>query len=133
MFGDPPKWATELESWADEFRIAGKTDEERERVLEFPTNSPQRMSRAVDRFLTAVRESTLSHTGDERLAAHVAAAHLKKVREKAEDDDQRTMYVIVKGDDGRKIDACIAAVLAYEAAVTMPEKPKARDLFLAVT
>jgi hypothetical protein len=133
MFGDPPKWATELESWADEFRIAGKTDEERERVLEFPTNSPQRMSRAVDRFLTAVREGALSHTGDERLAAHVAAAHLKKVREKAEDDDQRTMYVIVKGDDGRKIDACIAAVLAYEAAMTMPEKPKARELFLAVT
>jgi hypothetical protein len=43
------------------------------------------------------------------------------------------MYVIVKGDDGRKIDAAIAAVLAYEAAMTMPEKPSPRGLFLAVT
>jgi phage terminase large subunit-like protein len=87
----------------------------------------------VDRFFTAYREGSLSHTGDERLAAHIAAAHLKKVRATAEDDDQRTMYVIVKGDDGRKIDAAIAAVLAYEAAMTMPDKPQARGLFLAVT
>jgi phage terminase large subunit-like protein len=131
--GDPPKWATELETWAEEHRLPGATVEDRERVIAFDTNSPTRMARAVDRFLTAYREGSLSHTGDERLSAHIAAAHLKKVRATAEDDDQRTMYVIVKGDDGRKIDAAIAAVLAYEAAMTMPDKPAPRGLFLAVT
>jgi hypothetical protein len=133
MFGDPPKWATELETWAEEFRLPGSTVEERERVIAFDTNSPTRMARAVDRFLTAIREGTLSHNGDERLAAHIAAAHLKKVRATAEDDDMRTMYVIVKGDDGRKIDAVIAAVLAYEAAMTMPVAAKPTGLFLGVT
>jgi len=120
MYGDPPKWSTELETWAEEFRGPGKTDESRERVLTFDTAATSKMCKAVDRFLTAVRGSTLTHSGDARLSAHVAAAHLQKVREKADDDDQRTMYVIVKGDDGRKIDAAVAAVLAYEAAMTMP-------------
>jgi hypothetical protein len=119
MLGDPPKWSTELEVWANEFRVAGNTVEERERVIPFDTAATSKMCRAVDRFLTAIREGSLSHTDDARLNAHVAAAHLQKVREKADVDDQRTMYVIVKGDDGRKIDFCIAAVLAFEAAMTM--------------
>jgi hypothetical protein len=50
---------------------------------------------------------------------HVAAAHLKKVKATADEDDFRTLYVIVKGEDGRKIDAAVADVLAFEAASTM--------------
>ena len=121
MFGDPPKWATELESWADEFRLSSGTVEERERVLAFDTNQRAKFCRAVDRFLTAIREGTLTHSGDERLTAHVLAAALEKVRTTADEADQRTMYVIVKPEDGRKIDLAVAAVLAYEAAMTMPE------------
>jgi phage terminase large subunit-like protein len=120
MFGDPPKWATELESWADEFRQTGSTDEERERVLAFDTNQHARFAKCVDRFRTALAEGTLSHAGDARLTAHVEAARLKKVRVHADEDDQRTMYVIIKPEDGRKIDAAVAAVLAHEAAMTMP-------------
>lgn len=120
MLGDPPKWHTELESWADEFRLPGRTDEERERVLMFDTNQRSRFCRAVDRFLTAVRAGLLSHSGDDRLSGHVLAAALEKVRSTAADDDARTMYVIVKPEDGRKIDLAVAAVLAYEAAMTMP-------------
>lgn len=122
MYGDPPKWSTELETWADEFRVDGSTVEERERVIPFDTNAETKMSKAVDRFLTAIREGALSHVDDQRLNAHVAAAHLKKVRSTADEADHRTMYVLVKGDDGRKIDAAVAAVLAYEAAMTMPER-----------
>jgi hypothetical protein len=120
MFGDPPKWATELESWADEFRQTGSTEEERERVLAFDTNQHARFAKCVDRFRTALAEGTLSHAGDARLTAHVEAARLKKVRVHADEDDQRTMYVIIKPEDGRKIDAAVAAVLAHEAAMTMP-------------
>lgn len=123
MFGDPPKWATELEVWADEFRIGGATAEERERVLSFDTNQRAKFCKAVDRFLTAFREGSITHSGDERLTAHVLAAVLEKVRTTADETDQRTMFVIVKPEDGRKIDLAVAAVLAYEAAMTMPEAP----------
>jgi hypothetical protein len=122
MFGDPPKWATELETWADEFRLPGVSAEDAERVLMFDTNQYTRFARAVDRFRTAVAEGTVTHVGDPRLTAHIEAAHLKKVRVNADDADQRTMYVIVKPEDGRKIDAAVGAILAYEAAMTMPEK-----------
>lgn len=125
MFGDPPKWATELESWADEFRLPSGSAEERERVLPFDTNAHSKMARAVDRFLTAFREGTLLHVPErpvDRLSAHMAAAALQKVRVNAPDDDNRTMYVFVKPDDGRKIDASVAAVLAHEAAMTMPDE-----------
>jgi hypothetical protein len=49
----------------------------------------------------------------------------QKVKAAAEDDDGRTRYVFTKGEDGRKIDAGIAAVLALEAAMSMPVKPAA--------
>lgn len=128
MFGDPPKWATELEVWAEEFRLPGKTVEERERVLAFDTYQTARFARAVDRFLTGVREGAVSHDGDARLTAHVEAAQLKKVKLAADESDQRTLYVLVKGEDGRKIDGAVAAVLAYEAAMTMPA-PSNDDYF----
>lgn len=115
MFGDPPRWATELESWAAEFGD--------ETVMAFDTNQRSRFARAVDRFLTAVRSGTLSHADDERLTAHVLAAALEKVRSAADEADGRTMHVLVKPEDGRKIDLAVAAVLAYEAAMTMPVEP----------
>jgi hypothetical protein len=121
MFGDPPKWATELETWADEFRLTYGTTEERERVLAFDTNQRSKFCKAVDRFLTAVREGSLRHADDDKLNAHVLASALEKVRVSADDADQRTMYVLIKPEDSRKIDLAVAAVLAYEAAMTMPE------------
>ena len=84
------------------------------------TNQASRFSRLVDRWLTAIREGTHTHDGDERLRRHVEAAHLRKVKVTADEDDKRTLYVIVKGGDGRKIDGCIADVLAFEAWSTMP-------------
>lgn len=123
MLCDPPKWETEVDTWAETYRLEkGSTAEERERVVRLPTFSETRFARLVDRWLTAIAEGSLSHDGDDRLRAHVLAAHKKKIKPSAEDDDGRTLYVLVKGDDGRKIDGAIAAVLAHEAAMTMPEK-----------
>jgi hypothetical protein len=114
MMCDPPKWQTEIERWAERWGD--------EVVLFFDTNQPKRMSGACDRFSTALAESTLSHDGDPLLSSHVLAMARKKAYVKAEDEtDGRTRYVFTKGDDGRKIDAGIGAVLALEAAMTMPE------------
>lgn len=112
MMCDPPKWQTEIEGWAEEFGD--------ERVVMFDTNQPIRMSKACDRFLTAIREAAYSHDGSKDLTDHVLAMHKRKVRVRDEDDDGRTKYVFVKGPDRMKIDAGIGAVLALEAFATMP-------------
>jgi hypothetical protein len=115
MLCDPPKWQTEIERWAE---LYGD-----ETVMFFDTNQPKRMSGACDRFSTALVEGSVTHSGDRVLTSHVLAMVRKKAYVKAEDEtDGRTRYVFTKGEDGRKIDAGIGAVLALEAAMTMPEK-----------
>lgn len=108
---DPPKWWTEGESWQARWG---------DRVLPLDTNQPRRFAPAVDRWLTGIREGSHTHDGDPDLADHVKACHLKKVHLNAAEDDGRTKYVIVKGEDRRKIDGGVADILAYEAAMSMP-------------
>lgn len=133
MFGDPPKWETELDTWADEFRLTSGTAEQCERVLLFDTFQHAKFARAVDRFMTALTLGNLTHTDDETLTAHILAASKKKVSTKADDGDNRALYVFVKPDDGRKIDGSIAATLAHEAAMTMPAPAPVRVPMVAMT
>lgn len=112
MLCDPPKWWTEIDAWAAKY---GK-----DTVLGMDTNQ-HRFTGAVDRWLTAVRGGEHTHDGNETLGAHVKAAHLEKYRAAAPEDDGRTRYKLIKGEDRSKIDAALADVLAYEAAMTMPE------------
>lgn len=116
MLCDPAKWWSEIQRWEG---LYGE-----DRVVMHDTNSSARMCPAVDRWRTAIAEG--SHTHDpspasDALNRHVVAMHLKKLRPAADDADGRTRFVLTKGDDGRKIDAGIADVLAHEAAMTMPE------------
>ena len=122
---DPPKWWQEGEQWQLQWNT--KTDE---RVMPLDTNQPRRQAPAVDRLLVAIREGSISHDGDPDLADHMAASHLKKVHINAAEDDGRTRYVIVKGEDRRKIDGAMALLLAYEAAMTMPEFKPIRPRFI---
>jgi hypothetical protein len=122
MLCDPPKWWTEIDDWAEEF---GK-----ETVIGLDTNSARRMAPAVDRWLTAIREGTHTNDGDELTADHISAAYLKKVRLEDADDDGRTKYVLIRGDDNRQIDGAVADVLAFEAAMTMP--PPSNHTFVSL-
>lgn len=109
---DPGSWRTEAEQWAAAFG--------EERVLGFERNQPIRLSRCVDRWLTALREGTHTHDGDEITARHVKASYLRKVRA-TDEDDARTMYVLERGEYSLPIAGAMADVLALEAAQTMPE------------
>lgn len=110
MLCDPPRWQTEIDEWADRFG--------EEAVLAFSTNSISRMAAACDRFSTDLH-GEMTHCGSSRLSAHVLAMARKKVRVADDSGDGRTRFVFEKLDT-RKIDAGIAAVLAWEAAATMP-------------
>jgi phage terminase large subunit-like protein len=100
FYADPWFWQDSVSRWEQEFR--------RSRVRAWPTNRVAPMVNAVGRFETAVYSGELSHGGDPRLARHVANARKR---------ERRGGHVIEKEAPGswRRIDAAVAAVLAYEA------------------
>ena len=116
FFADPPRWWDEIDTWRTDFGIG---PDDKPIVLNFDTNQPKRMAPAVDRWRTAIAEGTHTHDGNATTAAHVKAAHLKKVH-LADGEEDDTQYVVVKGADKRPIDDAIADILAYDAAMTMP-------------
>lgn len=118
FLADPPKWWDELIDWR---RKHGEKI-----VVDFDTNQPTRMAPAVDRWRTAIREGSTTHDNDPLTAEHVKHAQLRKVHLHQDAEDGRTRYVLQKGEDGFGLDAAVADVLAYEAAMTM-ETPKVVD------
>ncbi|HTE69229.1 MAG TPA: hypothetical protein VK942_10795, partial [Actinomycetes bacterium] len=120
MLCDPAKWQTEIEFWIEEHG--------EDQVVLFDTNQPTRMWRACDRFSTHLTEGVYTHDGSKVLTDQVLAMHKRKVRVRDEEDDGRTKFVFVKGPNRDKIDAGIGAVLALEAAMTMPPPMMAASL-----
>ena len=98
---DPWGWRSEIEAWA-------KRHGEK-RVLEWNTAHSQRMAPATDRLYQAVVTKTVSHDGDPRLAAHIAHCVAKST----------PMGDLVSKDkrgSPRKIDAAVAAIVAFDRA-----------------
>lgn len=98
---DPWGWRSEIESWAQRHG--------ERRVLEWNTAHAQRMAPATDRLYQAVVTKTVTHDGDLRLAAHIAHCVAKRT----------PMGDLVSKDkrgSPRKIDAAVAAIVAYDRA-----------------
>jgi phage terminase large subunit-like protein len=85
-------------------------------VVDFPTAVRARMAPACDRFRVAVLEGDLSHDGDPVLARHVGHCVAKE-----------TPFGTIIGkehpDSPRKIDAAVAAVVAFERAAWHSARP----------
>jgi hypothetical protein len=109
---DPRSWRTEAERWAESFG---------DLVIAFPTNSPRRMAPALDRFRVAVEEGQVHHDGDEDLARHVTNARFREGRNGHMLEEQA----------GRPITGCVAAVMALEAASTMPDPDAVPPVMIA--
>lgn len=110
MSADPPYWSQQLMRWAE---LYGD-----EVVLAFNTAVRKRMAAAVSSFYQAATSDGLSHDGHPGLARHVDNAVLKETAQGA---------YIVKEDKAspRKIDAAIAAVIAFNRAAWHHQNPKA--------
>jgi phage terminase large subunit-like protein len=111
---DPPLWQTEIDRWAREFG---------EVVMRYPTNR-RRFMDAVERFRTDADAGRLPHTGDETLTRHVLNARASEAR---------GGYWLAKPSAAEKIDAAVAAVLAYEAradALSAPTADRSAYAFL---
>ena len=96
---DPPLWQSEIDEWAREY---GETS-----VMRFQTNRT-RMQGATERFRTDLVAGRVTHNGDETLTRHVLNAQVREAR---------GGYWLTKTRPGSpdKIDAAVAAILAYEA------------------
>jgi len=97
---DPPLWRSEIEAWAREFG--------EQAVRKFDTTKV-RMVGAVERFRTDVNARTLRYAGNEVLTRHVLNCQVREARGGG--------YWLSKERPGspQRIDAAVAAVLAYEA------------------
>ena len=112
---DPFRWQSVMERWEQ----AGLP------VVEHP-QSPARMTPATAALYDAVVNGRLKHDGDPRLARHVANATPFQTRYGVQ---------IRKGKDaGKKIDLCVAAIMAWGRAATLgatpAEKPRAAVSFI---
>src|SRR5690606_13617011 len=77
-------------------------------VCKFPTNRVKAMAEAVERFHTAAVTGQLKHDGDPVLAQHIGNSFVKET-------PQGTILRKDRPKSRKKIDAAVAAVLAYEA------------------
>lgn len=96
---DPAYWQDIVGRWASDYEDI---------VWEWWTNRKKAMAEANERFHTAVETGVIIHDGNEVLTRHVLNAHT----------DETPWGDILRKDikgGSRKIDAAIAAVLAYEA------------------
>lgn len=113
MRPDAAFWRDEITRWQ---RLYGESV-----VRPFDTNSARSMAPAFDRWKTGVTTGAHTHDGDPVVTEHVKAMHQAHARRAVLGEDGRLPLVPVKGDDKRKIDGGLADILAYDAAMTMPE------------
>lgn len=109
MSADPPYWSQQLGRWAE---LYGE-----DVVLAFNTAVRKRMADACSSFYQAVTVGGLTHDGHPGLARHIDNAVLKETAQGA---------YITKEDrtSPRKIDAAIAAVIAYNRASWHHNNPR---------
>lgn len=111
LAADPWGWRSEIEQWAQRHG--------ERRVLEWNTANAQRMAPATDRLYQAVATKAVTHDGDSRMAAHVAHCVAKST----------PMGDLVSKDkrgSPRKIDAAVAAIVAFDRAAFHQQKNRKR-------
>lgn len=112
LYCDPWGWRSEIELWA---KVHGAT-----KVLEYNTAYSGRMGPATDRLYQAVMAREVTHDGDERLSAHIDHCVAKATQ-------QGDVVTKDKRGSPRKVDAAVAAIVAFDRAChhkQNPEKPR---------
>lgn len=107
MHYDPFGWRTEAEDMAD--KHGGR------KVIEYATNQVRRMAPATDRFYQAIVEGNITLEDNEAFRQHFLNAVAKNT----------TLGDLITKDGSnspRKIDAAVASIIAYEAAISQTRK-----------
>ena len=107
LYADPAHWQDTLDRWQAEFGPRILVRASQQRPLEWWTNRPKYMVDALARFHEAVVGGELTHDGNAILTRHVLNARRRIAR-------QGITIAKEHPSSSRKIDAAMAAVLAYE-------------------
>ncbi|MFG0329233.1 MAG: hypothetical protein ACF8PN_04975 [Phycisphaerales bacterium] len=111
---DPAYWETELNEWAERFGPgAGKYRRDGPRVVHWYTNRWRQVGTANKALATAIRTGAASWDGSADFGRHLRNAVRSPVG--ALDEDGRRLWKLAKPSPSRKIDAAMAAVLAWQA------------------
>lgn len=107
VYGDPPKFEANLAKWSG---LYGE-----KRVLEWATNRPYQIGKAMRAFSTAQMTSGLSHNGSPDYARHIANS--RKGDLKIRDEDETPLWTIYKerADSAKFIDLAMAGCLSWQA------------------
>jgi len=97
---DPFRWQRSMEVLQD----AGVP------IVEYPSTSARRMVTACAKFYDAVVEKRVTHDGDPLLARHLDNATVKK-------DNLGVRIVKENRNSNKRIDAAVAAIIAYDRAI----------------
>ncbi len=100
ILADPFRWQRSLQVLADDGLP----------VMEFP-QSPARMTPATTALYEAVANRTVTHSGDPRLARHVANATVRT-------DSRGTRISKDHKHSARRIDLAVCAIMAHSVAAT---------------
>lgn len=108
FYADPAHWQNHLDQWQAEFGDRMQVSATAARPIEFWTNRSRQMVSALERFHDGVTGHGLTHDGSTVLTRHVLNSKRRA---------GRAGITISKDRHGspNKIDAAMAAVLAYEA------------------
>lgn len=122
-YADPPYWDEWVDHWAGRWP---------DKWAKWWTNRELPMANALRVYSAAITDGTLSHDGDERMAAHIANATKHDLKRKGP-DGITPLWTIRKerADSELKIDIAMAGCLSWEArrdaiaagALEEPEEP----------
>jgi len=115
LAADPYFWQAELQRWQGEYG----------NVVEWSTNVGKQMARATDKLIAAIKAPSLTHDGNDILAAHIANATTRPT-------PHGDILVKHSKNSNRKIDAAVAATIAHDIAVTLTNEPKTLPLLSGV-
>jgi hypothetical protein len=127
FYADPAKWESYITAWEKDFGSRLKAKATQKNPIEWWMTGGRgiQVVRATERLRTAVVEKEVTHDGSSVLARHVRNCHIRTSKL----GDQ-----VAKENPGspRKIDAAVAAILAYEAradAVSAGVKPEKKTYY----
>lgn len=110
LYADPPGWETWVAGWEAAFPKRLRVRATREHPCEWWTNRPAVMAQALEQFHGAVIDGEMTHSGSSVLTRHVLNARRRASRGGLQIAKEHP-------DSARKIDAAVAATLAWTARV----------------
>lgn len=123
MYCDPPHWNYTVGAWAARWPDV---------VEEFWTNQKRRMIKAIQAFEDAIASGSISHNSPEDgdLTRHVGNAGRHHTNLVDEETGEK-LWILGKLHQDRKFDACMAAILSWQARMDVLPKVKRRRRVIA--